>query len=152
MPSAGGFVPDVGDGGTLDLYRTKVTPEMLDSFQMDPKIGNKDGVARAVFFEADSFPAEKIGVGGVYDESTSGIKYQPHSTPKPSEFYPAVKGIGYTPGENLFPNLVPTGNSQMSNSISAAGRSAPRSIFLVEYWQRKPSRHISNGFCFNNIC
>jgi len=78
------FVPDIGEG-TLDLYRTKVTPEMLDSFQMDPMIGNKDGVARSVFFEADSFPAEKIGVRGVYDESTGGIKYQKLAHHSPEE-------------------------------------------------------------------
>jgi len=73
-----GFNPaglDVGE--TLDLYKTKVTPEMLDSFQMDPKIDNPNGVARSVLFEADSFPAEKIGTGGVFDESTGGIKYNP---------------------------------------------------------------------------
>lgn len=75
--TTGAFAPDIGDGGTLDLYRTKVTPEMLDSFQMDPLIGNQKGVARAVFFEADSFPAEKIGIRGVLDESTGGIKYDP---------------------------------------------------------------------------
>jgi len=108
--TTGGFAPETfKEGGTLDLYRTKVTPEMLDSFQMDPLIGNKDGVARSVFFEADSFPAEKIGVGGVFDESTGGIKYQKlghhspeeiagrhpsHRKPQPK---PATKRVGPTP-------------------------------------------------------
>jgi len=72
--NTGAFAPDIGDNGGLNLYRTKVTPEMLDSFQMDPKINlRKDGIARSVFFEADSFPAEKIGIGEV-DESTGKIR------------------------------------------------------------------------------
>jgi len=111
--TTGGFAPETfKEGGTLDLYRTKVTPEMLDSFQMDPLIGNKDGVAKSVFFEADSFPAEKIGVGGVYDESTGGIKYQKlghhspeeiagrhpsHRKPQPK---PVTKRVGPTPPES----------------------------------------------------
>lgn len=37
-------------------------------------------------------------------------------------FIPAVKGIGYTPGSGGWPNIVPTGNSGIGNTIEIAGK------------------------------
>jgi len=80
----------------------------------------------------------KIASNAIESVSTTGSKLprnlQLTPTSDLADFIPAVKGIGYTPGKDLFPNLVPTGNSQMGNSISAAGRSASRNFFLVECW------------------
>lgn len=38
------------------------------------------------------------------------------------DFIPAVKGIGYTPGSGGWPNIVPTGNSGIGNTIEIAGK------------------------------
>ena len=47
------------------------------------------------------------------------------------DFIPAVKGIGYTPGSGGFPNIVPTGNSAMSNAIEMAGKGGSGA---TSYW------------------
>lgn len=47
------------------------------------------------------------------------------------DFIPAVKGIGYTPGSGGFANIVPTGNSAMSNAIEIAGKGGSGA---TSYW------------------
>ena len=47
------------------------------------------------------------------------------------DFIPAVKGIGYTPGSGGFANIVPTGNSAMSNAIKVAGKGGSGA---TSYW------------------
>lgn len=59
----------------MDLYRTKVTPEILDQLKVDPKLAIKDGVGSAVYLEGDlakkGFAAElvsknvKVGDNGI---------------------------------------------------------------------------------------
>jgi len=65
----------------MDLYRTKVTPEILDQLKVDPKLAIKDGVGSAVYLEGDlaqkGFAAElvsenvKVGDNGIITFSKS---------------------------------------------------------------------------------
>jgi hypothetical protein len=47
------------------------------------------------------------------------------------DFIPGVKGIGYTPGSGGWPNIVPTGNSAISNAIEMAGKGGSGA---TSYW------------------
>ena len=65
----------------MDLYRTKVTPEILDQLKVDPKLAIKDGVGSAVYLEGDlakkGFAADlvsknvKVGDDGIITFSKS---------------------------------------------------------------------------------